>query len=43
VGPEEQFQWNVSADLRPVVSDDVETELRIVHTAHTPGEWCSAG
>jgi len=43
VGPEDQFQWNVSADLRPVVSDDVETELRIVHTAHTPGEWCSAG
>jgi hypothetical protein len=25
------------------VSDDVEAELRVVHTAHTPGEWCSAG
>lgn len=43
VGPEDQFEWRISPDLRPAVSDDVETELRIVHTAHTPGEWCSAG
>jgi hypothetical protein len=43
VGVEEQFQWCVAPDLRPEVSDDVEAELRVVHTVHTPGEWCSAG
>jgi hypothetical protein len=43
VGADEQFEWRVSPALRPVVSDDVEAELRVVHTAHTPGEWCSAG
>ena len=43
VGPDEQFEWHVAPDLRPVVSDDVEAELRVVHTVHTPGEWCSAG
>jgi phytanoyl-CoA hydroxylase len=43
VGPDERFEWRVAPDLRPVVSDDVEAELRVVHTVHTPGEWCSAG
>ena len=43
VGADERFDWRISPDLRPVVSDDVEAELRVVHTAHTPGEWCSAG
>lgn len=43
VAPEGRFDWRISPDLRPVVSDDVEAELRVVHTAHTPGEWCSAG
>jgi ectoine hydroxylase-related dioxygenase (phytanoyl-CoA dioxygenase family) len=41
--PDERFEWRIAPDLRPVVSDDVEAELRVVHTAHTPGEWCSAG
>ena len=41
---DEAFVWRISPDLRPCyVSDDVEAELRVVHTAHTPGEWCSAG
>jgi hypothetical protein len=40
---DETFTWRISPDLRPVVTDDVEAELRVVHTAHTPGEWCSAG
>lgn len=40
---DEVFDWRISPDLRPVTSDDVEAELRVVHTAHTPGEWCSAG
>lgn len=43
VGADERFEWQVAADLRPVVTDDVEAELRVVHTVHTPGEWCSAG
>lgn len=41
--PEERFAWNLAPDLRPDVTDDVVAELRVVHTAHTPGEWCSAG
>lgn len=40
---DEVFAWRISPDLRPTVTDDVEAELRVVHTAHTPGEWCSAG
>jgi hypothetical protein len=43
VGADEQFQWRIAPDLRPEVSDDFEAELRVVHTVHTPGEWCSAG
>lgn len=43
VDTDERFEWQVSPDLRPVVSDDVDAELRVVHTVHTPGEWCSAG
>jgi hypothetical protein len=43
VGPDEQFEWRIAPDLRPIVSEDVEAELRVVHTVHTPGEWCSAG
>lgn len=43
VGPNERFDWRISSHLKPLVGDDVETELRVVHTAHTPGEWCSAG
>jgi len=40
---DEQFQWNVSADFRPVMSDDEETELRVVHNVHMSGSYCSAG
>lgn len=40
---DEGFEWRIAADLRPVVTGDAETELRVVHTAHTPGEWCSPG
>jgi hypothetical protein len=41
--PDERFDWRISPSLRPVVTSDVDAELRVVHTAHTPGEWCSAG
>jgi ectoine hydroxylase-related dioxygenase (phytanoyl-CoA dioxygenase family) len=37
-----QFQWNIEEKYRPKSSDDEETELRIVHTVHTPGSYCSA-
>ncbi|MGE3809983.1 MAG: phytanoyl-CoA dioxygenase family protein [Candidatus Nanopelagicales bacterium] len=37
------WEWAVSDGLRPKSLGDKETELRVVHTAHTPGEWCSAG
>ncbi len=43
VGADDRYDWRLSPELRPVVSDDHEAELRVVHTAHTPGEWCSAG
>ena len=43
VGPADRFDWRISAELRPAMSDDAEAELRVVHTVHTPGEWCSAG
>jgi hypothetical protein len=39
----DQYQWNVSSEFRPQVSNDEETELRIVHTVHLPGSYCSAG
>lgn len=41
--PQDRYTWRISDHLRPAVTDDVEAELRVVHTAHTPGEWCSAG
>lgn len=41
--PGDRFDWRISADLRPETTTDKDTELRVVHTAHTPGEWCSAG
>ena len=40
---EEQFQWNISADFRPMMNDDEETELRVVHNVHMAGSYCSAG
>ena len=43
VDTDQQFDWRIAADLRPMVTDDAAVELRVVHTAHTPGEWCSAG
>ena len=41
--PDERFEWRIAPALRPDISDDVAAELRVVHTVHTPGEWCSAG
>ena len=43
VADAERYEWRISSELRPVTSEDRDAELRVVHTAHTPGEWCSAG
>lgn len=37
-----QFQWNATATLRPRMRDDEAAELRVVHTVHTSGSYCSA-
>lgn len=39
----QQFEWRVSDELRPKDRGDEQTELRIAHTVHTPGTYCSAG
>jgi ectoine hydroxylase-related dioxygenase (phytanoyl-CoA dioxygenase family) len=39
----EQFQWRVSDEFRPDVSDDDEVELKIAHKVHMSGTYCSAG
>jgi len=38
-----QFDWRIDAAFRPVSSGDAEAELRVAHTAHSPGSYCSAG
>jgi ectoine hydroxylase-related dioxygenase (phytanoyl-CoA dioxygenase family) len=40
---EPQFAWNISDEFRPETSGDRATELRVAHTAHSPGSYCSAG
>ena len=39
----EQFEWHIDDALRPVPAGDGATELRIAHTVHSPGSYCSAG
>jgi ectoine hydroxylase-related dioxygenase (phytanoyl-CoA dioxygenase family) len=36
------FTWNLAPAHRPQVSADEATELKIAHTAHSPGSYCSA-
>jgi ectoine hydroxylase-related dioxygenase (phytanoyl-CoA dioxygenase family) len=38
-----QFQWSISDEFAPETSGDSQAELRIAHTAHSPGSYCSAG
>jgi ectoine hydroxylase-related dioxygenase (phytanoyl-CoA dioxygenase family) len=40
---QEQFQWHISPQFRPAVSDNEQTELKIAHVVHTGGTFCSAG
>jgi len=37
------FEWRAEPWLRPESSGDTETELRVVHTVHSPSAHCSAG
>jgi hypothetical protein len=37
------FEWNVSDEFRPQMSDDDEAELRVAHVVHMAGTYCSAG
>lgn len=39
----EQFEWGISDEFRPESSGDRDAELRVAHTAHSPGSYCSAG
>jgi hypothetical protein len=39
----EEYRWQIADDLRPEPVGDAEAELRVVHEAHTPGTFCSAG
>jgi ectoine hydroxylase-related dioxygenase (phytanoyl-CoA dioxygenase family) len=38
-----QFDWQAAPEFRPVRLGDDQEELRVVHLAHTPGSYCSAG
>jgi DNA-binding transcriptional LysR family regulator len=38
-----QFDWRVSEEYRPVSLGDEDVELKVAHTAHTLGSYCSAG
>lgn len=40
---EDGFAWNLAEDLVPVMGSDVDTELRVAHSRHSPGSYCSAG
>lgn len=38
----EAFQWQAAPELRPALTADEAAELRVVHTVHTSGSYCSA-
>lgn len=38
-----QFLWGISDEFAPETSGDTAAELRVAHTAHSPGSYCSAG
>lgn len=39
----DQFSWHPDPAYRPTAFGAEEAELRIVHTTHSPGTFCSAG
>lgn len=40
---DELFNWDISDEFRPAALADDDTELRVAHTTHSPGSFCSAG
>ena len=38
-----QFHWDIDAQYRPPELPDDQIDLRVVHTGHTDGSYCSAG
>ncbi|MFB9993264.1 phytanoyl-CoA dioxygenase family protein [Deinococcus oregonensis] len=38
-----QFDWQAAPEFRPASLGNEQEELRVVHLAHTPGSYCSAG
>ena len=38
-----QFDWRVSDEFRPRISDDEQVELKVAHVVHSGGSFCSAG
>ena len=39
----EMFEWSVSSEFRPQVTDDEQYELKVAHLVHSGGTYCSAG
>jgi len=39
----DSFDWHIDDALRPAVSEERDEDLRVVHTVHTQGLYCSAG
>lgn len=37
------FTWNVADDLAPTIGENFEEELRVAHSVHSPGSYCTAG
>ncbi|ULH15614.1 phytanoyl-CoA dioxygenase family protein [Deinococcus sp. KNUC1210] len=37
------FDWQPDEALRPTRLADAQEELKVAHSVHTPGMWCSAG
>lgn len=37
------FDWRPAEALRPAPLRSAEEELKVAHSVHTPGMWCSAG
>ena len=38
----EQFKWNITPEFKPQGSTDEEHELRVAHTVHMRGAYCSS-
>lgn len=39
----DQYEWRISDEFRPLLSDDEAAELKVAHIKNMPGSYCSAG